>query len=454
MKKTIFFLFYLLSHLSKVYLTNVENLKTLDDIIISEDELKIFSLDEYFTNSNLKFSVTNPYSNIFKITLSESFNNLVNMEVIENSQLMQVKSLPSIQSFVLLFENTLMVIRWNQINSIITAYCSKAPLYSIYSGHSNYLNGQDCNMKVNNPSKTTKCYDFVEIFIKEFSFSVAYILIDCDITDTESNTKTQNFFFYTIIVSTNKPRAYYYNANTEILNYPEYLNSSRNLLYYNESNWLYRFSPFSSKQNPENTSVLQIFSSNSLFRFNFLGTVPNVTQYIEKIRVINGTLLILDYISNIFLFNILNGNYTDHFNIPANQISIDITYYQNRLFILTNDTVYRFSFSSTLTFKLIFQINITEEFHPNFITQTQDYIYVSYPKFLKIMRNDDTSPKKMLESVFYLDFMGSFNRNKLLLKLPEQFIKNTLALWTLQSVNISKIYFKILLIYILLFKKL
>ena len=417
----------------------VENLKILDDIIISNDETKILSLDDYFTNSNLKFSITNPFSNIFTITLSESFNSLQNIEIVEYSNLMRVKNIESIRSFVLLFENTMLVIHWEQINSLITTNCAKTFIYSDYHSFTNPPQ-EECSVPKSSPFTEIKCHDVEEIFLKDYHSTLTYLVLDCDVVDPLYGTTSQEFFYYTVLANDKNPIPHFDRDNSQTLDPSSYLNNTRKLLYDNSSNVLYRYSPYSTKETPENYSILQYFSHDSSFKFSQGGIIPNTTQYLETISVINDTILILDYQTNMYIFNTTNKNYTDTFVFQTNEINIQISYYEMRLFVLTNANVYRLTFSDQLTFIFIYQINITTSDippqAPEMLTQTVDYLYLLYNKYIKIMKIDDSS-KKMLDSSFFYDLPSYYNHSKYLLKFPDLVLKNAFSIWILQDSNSS-----------------
>ena len=398
--------------------SNIENLKTLDDIIISEDETKIYSLDEYFTNSNLKFSVniTNKLTNLFTITLSESFNNLLHMEIEQNSNLRRVKNLESINSLVVLYEASFMVIHWEAASSFISHSCSRFDFN--YNSQSECTNSQE--------SANFLCHDFEEISNSNYyTPSSTYIVVDCD----DKLTSQQIFFFMIINVGLRSP--FIYLLHRQNLNVQNYLNNTRKMLYDNNTRTtLYRYSPYSLKVPPDNISIIQVYSQNFV-SFQFIKTIPNITQYLESIQIINGSLLMLDYYSNLTLFNIINQNYTNsiQFNLTSNESSIQISYYYSRLFILTNSTVYRMSISDQNKSSVLYSLNIPDENWPQAITQTQDYLYVLFPKYLKILRIDDISTKKMLDSLFQQDFLQNLNEKRILLKFPDQYFKNSYVLW-------------------------
>lgn len=418
----------------------VENLKTLNDIIIAQNETKVYSLDEYFTNSNLKFSIINPYKNIFYITLSESFNPLMSMELAAGTPLRKTKSVDSINSYVLLFEDTLIVVHWEQINSIITTSCKKTFLYAFGYREVLTYTENDCEDNYKNPYGNVKCYDFEEIFNQEYDRGATYLVIDCDILDSNNNTIGQGFLYYIIFVTGKRPQIY--TVFTQTLDSNDYVNDSRKIVYANDTSKLYRFSPYSLKANPQNTSLLQVFTYQKGFHFLQKTLIPNITQYLQDIKIINGSLLILDYWSNIYLFDLDNQTYTDVFKIQNNEYNIDVTYYQTRLFILTNATVYRLSFSINNTFQLIYQINITNNaYGAHFLTQTEDYLYLLSEKYLSIMRIDDASGKKMIDSLFLYVLPGVNNERNFMYKFPDQALKNTFAIWMpARNTSIIKFY--------------
>ena len=424
------FLFYFFS----LSCAEVENLKILDDIIISDNETKIFSLDEYFTNSNLKFSITNPYVNIFKITLSESFNNLHNFELFEYSSLMRVKNLESLHSFVLVFEKALVVIHWEQTNSIITTTCSKVFIYS-----NAWSYAVDCGAQPQWIHNDVKCYDAEEIFLKDYSPTLTYLVLDCDITSWSSS---QNFLYYSVLA--NGRNLNIFRIDNQGLSASNMLNYTRRILFDNSTKRLYRYSPYSLKKTAENQSTLQYYSHTTSFRFSQDGVIPNITQYLESISLINGTVLIMDYQSNIYIYNFSKSNYTDTFAVQSNEVNIQISYYQLRLFILTNASVYRLIFSDQLKFILVYQLNITSTTTvpdiPLMTTQTVDYLYILYDKFIQIMKIDDASSKKMMDSAFVNELPSYFNRSKYILKFPDLALKNAFSIWVLQN-SFSGIFF-------------
>ena len=417
--------------------SDIENLKTFDDITISENETIIYSLDEYFTNSNLKFSIniTDQSTNLFTLSLSESFNNLLQKEIEQNSNLKRIKNIESINSYVVLFENTIMIINWDQTSSVISTTCSKYDIPDMWYMGNKYDHAKDCS--ATSSKEVNQCHDFEEIFINNNEyFSSTFIVIDCD--DKES----QNQIFYYLRIEVSERT----NPGIFLFNYQYFekeadLNNTRRLLYNNNTQNLYRYSPFSLKTQVENISKIQVFSQN-LFEFSLINIIPNTTQYTENIHIINGLLAILDYNANLSLFNLANQNYSDQnkFNLSTYEYSIQMSYYFSRLFVLSNSTIYRFSITSDQNISsFVYSLNFPDGDSPLAITQTQEYLYVLFRKYLKIFRIDDTSSKKMNDSSFQYDFIQNVNEERVLLKFPDQYLKNSFTIWCLKkSVEIGK----------------